>query len=229
MIREMKQLTLYLIAAMLLCGLLFTNAAAEDCPIESEFVQIGGNDNGMVEHSVYSDYDTMYRLAAALGRSVRELPKEWNGYHLMAVMLSLRPDENPPQIIRPDRAPDRIEMGEEMEFYLWDVPAKPFVDAIGPIHVYYAKDTDDLFATEYTDDLFVVTITPWDWIPDPVEEPNGMHLAGFDSAHAYEAYDQKNPVQPMENGPYKYLRYSASIYHEGLSVQNFKEFLINLP
>ncbi len=216
----MKKRLKHIIATTLLCGFFFTNTSAETSPIESEIVQIGGNAKGMVEHSVYSDYDTMYRLAAALGRPIRKLPKEWEGYHIIAVMLSLRPDDNPPVILCPDREPDRIETGAEREFYLWDVPAKPYVHAIGPIHVYYAKDMDD---------FFVVSITPRDWALDPVEEPNGMHLVGLSDFDAYEAVDQKNPVRDGEGGARRYLAYKVLTDDESLSEQDLKGFLLSLP
>lgn len=216
----MKRLITCFLAALLLCGLLFAQAAVASEPLESEMVQVGGNEKGMVTHSVYADYDTLYRLAPALGLTLRELPKAWNGYELIAVMLSLRPGDNPPAIIRPDREPDRIEMGENGPFSLWNVPAGPFLHAIGAVHVYYAKDMEDFFA---------LTITTQDWVADPVQEANGMHLIGLNDEQVYEAIDQLHPASPGEDGQQKYVLYKTTIYDEGVTTGAFEELLISLP
>lgn len=227
----MKQLLPYFIATLLLCTFPFAKAAATDIPLESEIVQIGGNPTGMVEHSVYADADTMYRLMAARGWAIRELPQEWNGYHLFAVMLSLRTKENPPAIARPNRLPDRIEMGEEQPFYMWNVPAEPFLPSIGAVHVYYVKNREALFTAKPTDDIFVITITPRDWTPIPPEAPNGMHLAGLNDDQEYEAFDPQNPIQLDENTPPQHLLYKGYIHDHGhgLTAHDLETFLLNLP
>lgn len=215
-----KQLLKCFFVSMFLCGILFSNSAATDNPLESEVIQIGGTQTAMIEHSFYSDYETMYKLTAARGWNVRILPEQWKEYRVSAVMLSLRPDSNAPPIIRPDREPDRIVRDFDNEFSLWDAPARPYVDAFGSIHVYYSNDKED---------LFVVTLTPREWVPNNVEESNGMHLLGLQDFDHYEAVDQKNPIQPGENGRCKYLVYRSLTNDASWSKQNFEEFLLSLP
>lgn len=207
-------------ATVLLCGLLFTKAAAKDSQFESEVVQIGGTQTAMIEHSLYSDCETMYKLTAARGWIVRKLPDVWKGYRILNVQLSFNLDNNPPLIIRPSREPDRIIRTADNELSLWNVPAKLYTDVFAGVSVYYTNDRDN---------LFLITFVSRNWVPNTIEEPNGMHVLGVQDFDYYEAVDQKNPIQAGENGKHEYLVYKVLTDDEGLSEKDLKEYLLSLP
>lgn len=189
---------------------------------ETETAEIVFRAGRMYTDRVYVSDETMQKMTEARGWNIRDLPDSWRGYN-RSMNILYAGESTWPEIIKPDREPDRVEVSTFDPREYWSVPAAPF-EPFSNIRVYYINASgQDFFIGIIPGPLFHIGDK---WLLD-----NGIYLLGAadDWIHFY-SIDTKAPVQGLDDTQNQYyLQYKVGASGGHMNEQDIIDFLASLP